>query len=855
MAGYSVTYTVVDQATAQINAINKRIAALRAPLDAQARAMQRFMNVSGLKSVAEGFKTIASAATSAATSIGKIVPAVGALTAATTVAGIGKLVTDFGNLATELTKTGMLLDETPERLSGVAQAMRSLGGDANTALAALKEVRDTMYDAAIGLNQQAGYQFAQWGIKLVDAQNNLRDVIDVEVEMMQKLDAMPNSMDRQRAALRAGGQAFLDTYLQLKATNTSYDEYIRRTRQMQTLDAERTRSLRDFSLAMGGLNAAFYDLGATVAGAVAPALTPLFQELSKYITQHKGEIEQDVRGMAKAFQDWVESGGAAKAVDNLGKIGTALAKIIEAGEWFVAHPALAGALLGAYAGGRVGGVYGAIGGAAVGAVAGHELGQPAADSAYDEYLKKSNMSGDVLSREQFVQQYNSGLRPLPAGPKGTPQQYGPPAAATPTPAPTPAPAATPTPAPGPQGAATPAPATGGAGMIFPAGWQPDANAPHMETTQQTISHPERNNPGNLRVGPNDWVGKTTQPGAAFESFQTMDQGIRARALTYNSYLKRGVNTIASIANTSGPASDNNDIPSQIAAYRNALGGKYLEKGGENLPIEATPENIRRLTMGGISIEAGGGGKWLPKGAGESDINRVFGSMASGASAPVGGAAPAGGGKVTSTAALAGVNPILSQAVLAGMNEILPPGYTAKATSGREGRNDPRSQHSRGRAEDWQIFDPNGREVPNRGNASGLYRQAYVHSMAWMMQNHPELVSQFRWGGHFGTALGGGGEADDMHFDLGALEHGRGRMIWKGHDASDPGGELAEARALLAARGAPQTLVAGGGAPNGSVNIDITHKNAPATVQVSASSFGTGLNLGAPRVEHQQFGEL
>lgn len=183
--------------------------------------------------------------------------------------------------------------------------------------------------------------------------------------------------------------------------------------------------------------------------------------------------------------------------------------------------------------------------------------------------------------------------------------------------------ATPTP---PSGTSAEGGEFGGSGINFPAGWQPDPNAPRMVDARQGITNPARMNPGNLRVGDNEWKGKVTAPGSAFESFNTMMAGIRARAITYHSYLKRGVDTIANIAKTSGPAEDHNDIPSQIAAYQKAMGGEYAKPGGENLKIDATPENLRRLTRGGISIEVGGKGEWLPKDAGNELIDKTFKAM-------------------------------------------------------------------------------------------------------------------------------------------------------------------------------------------------------------------------------------
>lgn len=167
-------------------------------------------------------------------------------------------------------------------------------------------------------------------------------------------------------------------------------------------------------------------------------------------------------------------------------------------------------------------------------------------------------------------------------------------------------------------------------LQFPADWKPDPSMLNMPESRQDISHPERNNPGNLRVSAtNDWVGKRTPAGAAFEFFQTLDQGIRARAITYASYIKRGVNTIRNIAEASGPATDHNDVPAMIKAYQKVLGGKYGAEGGADLPVDLTPENIRRLTAAGISIEVGGHGNFLPNKIPQSRIDKVLQGMKEG----------------------------------------------------------------------------------------------------------------------------------------------------------------------------------------------------------------------------------
>lgn len=866
MAGYSVTYSVVDQATAQINAINKRIQQLRAPLDAQAKAMTKFVDVTGLKRVAEGFKGIAETAASAVRSIGVLTPAMTALTGGGIVAGIASLVTSFADWNRELENTASLLDSTPEALSGVEQAARAIGVSAQTATAALTGLRRSQYEATLGMNPAAGYTFAKMGIALTESLDGVhtqfRDIIDVQGDVLRAFDKMPDGMDRAYTAARLLSPELADVFNNIKAAHLTVEQYIANERTMQTLTKENAVNFEKYKLSIAGLNAAFYDLGVSVAGEVAPALTPLIRELSAFLVEHKDDIVQGVRQIAQSFKEWAEGGGVKRLGEDLGALGRVLESLIKSMAWMEAHPMITGAVLGGLAGARFG-PYGAVAGAAVGAGVGGYLSQEAwydqYSAARDKYFEDKRAGRDTRDFNQFQRDYYAAHPPNAApAPAGT--------APAPAGAPAPAPAIAPTPgAPGvapegvqpgaaygyspitpPPGAAMPTPAAPSGGAVIPANWTPDTSAPAMVETEQTISHPERNNPGNLRVGPNDWVGKTTQPGAAFESFDTPEHGVRARVLTYDSYLKRGVNTIAAIANTSGPASDANNVAAEIAAYKQALGGKYAEAGGENLPIDATAENLRRLTAGGLSIEAGGQGKWLPKGYGYAMIDQTLQSMA-GAGTATASATPAPTGAVTSTAAAKGVDPNLTAAVTAGMNAALPPGYTAKITSGE--RDEPGSWHAKGLAEDWQIYDPKGNPVSNRGeDTTGLYRTAAVNAYAWMMRNHPELAARMGWGGHFGTQLGGGGPPDLMHFDLGGI---------RGH-FGDMASEFKEAKQLVAqgppaAQGPAATLVQGGAMPNGNVDVTVTHKNAPANVDIAANAVGSGITLAEPRIEHQQFG--
>ena len=104
MAGYAVTYSVVDNATKNIDAINKRMAALRAPMERMSKSVSRFVDVSGLRKVAQGFDWIWKSAANVLRTLTQIVPAMAGITGAATIAGLFKLVDGFAAWSRNLSR-------------------------------------------------------------------------------------------------------------------------------------------------------------------------------------------------------------------------------------------------------------------------------------------------------------------------------------------------------------------------------------------------------------------------------------------------------------------------------------------------------------------------------------------------------------------------------------------------------------------------------------------------------------------------------------------------------------------------------------------------------------------------------
>jgi len=86
-------------------------------------------------------------------------------------------------------------------------------------------------------------------------------------------------------------------------------------------------------------------------------------------------------------------------------------------------------------------------------------------------------------------------------------------------------------------------------------------------------------------------------------------------------------------------------------------------------------------------------------------------------------------------------------------------------------------HPKGMAADYQIIDPQGRAIPNRGaDPTGMYTRLARAAKGEQQSRYPELTGRFAWGGAFGT-VPGGRTSDLMHFDIGGERgHIRERML-------------------------------------------------------------------------------
>jgi hypothetical protein len=155
--GIAVSITVTDTATAsaKIDAINKRLAAMNAPVDRVQKSLAKFADLSGISKLQRGVEGLASSGLSAFESLGRIVPVLGTLTGAASLAGMSALVFRWGEFGQKLQFAATRAGLSAQALYGLQGSARLAGVSASDLTSGMTTLGEKMNDAIGGRDPQA----------------------------------------------------------------------------------------------------------------------------------------------------------------------------------------------------------------------------------------------------------------------------------------------------------------------------------------------------------------------------------------------------------------------------------------------------------------------------------------------------------------------------------------------------------------------------------------------------------------------------------------------------------------------------------------------------------------------------
>jgi hypothetical protein len=340
MPGYSVTFTVIDNATKQIDQINRRISAMHAPIERMSRSVQKFIDVSGLRKIADGFNWIARAAGTVLRSLTAIVPVLGAITGAATITGMVKLVSSFAAWGNQLRTNADQIGITADELQKFQDATTRAGGNAEDMAETLKSLHTISADAFTGMNREAQSYFRRFGIDVQDANGHLKSATVLLPEVFKALDSLEDPADRSRVAAALLGDAQAKLYEEYKQSGKPLEDWLALEDKHQRATDEQLDQLNRYRMAQASLGTTFDQLGRQIAVVLANNFTPFLQHLDDFVQKNQPAIIAAIDNISKKFAAWLEKpetwksfeDGAKTVIDSLVWISTHLDEIKTAAE-------------------------------------------------------------------------------------------------------------------------------------------------------------------------------------------------------------------------------------------------------------------------------------------------------------------------------------------------------------------------------------------------------------------------------------------------------------------------------------------------------------------------------------------
>ena len=146
-AGFAIGIGIQDGASACLDAINKRIAALSAPAERFNKSLAKFGEVTGINRAAEGMQTLGDRALGAARAVERLAGPMVGITSAASLGGVAELSRRWAEAGNQISKTSGALNVPVSRLSALRGAARLAGSSADALDSSLKGLGDALATA------------------------------------------------------------------------------------------------------------------------------------------------------------------------------------------------------------------------------------------------------------------------------------------------------------------------------------------------------------------------------------------------------------------------------------------------------------------------------------------------------------------------------------------------------------------------------------------------------------------------------------------------------------------------------------------------------------------------------------
>lgn len=279
-SGFAISITAVDSATQKIDALNKRLSALKAPAENLQKSFKKLGELSG---ITKGWDKLHKGIETAHGALSKFVPLIGELTAVGAIAALSMMVKTWTDFAQQLSITAAWLGMMPSKVQQMQNAMRLMGGSAEDATKSFEALDDSLQDAVAGRSPETMRLFAALGIDIHKTTLEAKSASEIMPELfdkIQKFQGNPAELRRLANALHISPAMFA---LARKEGAAGLARMQAEAAKHGLLSDPEVSKLAVFKEHLTGLQEAVENFGARIAIGLTPKLQPLIDRFEKWM--------------------------------------------------------------------------------------------------------------------------------------------------------------------------------------------------------------------------------------------------------------------------------------------------------------------------------------------------------------------------------------------------------------------------------------------------------------------------------------------------------------------------------------------------------------------------------------------
>lgn len=300
MAGSSGTFSVVisaqDNASKQIDALNRHIAALQAPSKRLNQSLGRLAENTGVAQLTKGLSSMARSTVEAADAMTRMVGPLGAITGVASIGGMAMLSAQWAQFGTKLAFAAQRSWTTVSQLGALQGAARLAGSSAEALTSGITALNDNLTNAAAGRAPEAVQAFGYIGVSVRDVTGRLKTVSQVLPEVADKIAAIRNPTIQAQVATMLFGGAAEDLLPFLRRGSAGIAEYTAMARRYGIMNERGSQAAQQLREQQVQLSLSVQGLGFAIAEKLQPVVGPMLTRLADWIANNRDLIAQDIAG-------------------------------------------------------------------------------------------------------------------------------------------------------------------------------------------------------------------------------------------------------------------------------------------------------------------------------------------------------------------------------------------------------------------------------------------------------------------------------------------------------------------------------------------------------------------------------